>query len=168
MALDLVRVPLALALSFVSAAWHVHLLIGLLQSASALFSVTFQATIPDILTDERDYTRALSLSRLAYDLEALARPAIAVALLTVMTFHAPFAGTAAGFIASALLVLSVRLPSPQPVHDRGWLARAKVGFVVFVRTPRLGGLRALNLAAAAPRDRAYVIDALHPRWPCRR
>jgi MFS family permease len=149
-ALDLVRVPLALALPFVSAEWHVYLVIGLLQSASALFSPTFQATIPDILTDERDYTRALSLSRLAYDLEALASPAIAAALLTVMTFHALFAGTAAGFMVSALLVLSVRLPSPQPAPDRGWLARAKVGFVVFARTPRLRGLMALNLAVAAP------------------
>jgi MFS family permease len=44
----------------------------------------------------------------------------------------------------------VRLPSPQPAPDRGWLARAKVGFVVFARTPRLRGLMALNLAVAAP------------------
>lgn len=51
---------------------------------------------------------------------------------------------------SALLVLSVRLPSPQPSPDRGWLARAKVGFVVFARTPRLRGLMALNLVVAAP------------------
>lgn len=149
-ALDLVRVPIALALPFVSAEWHVYLLIGLLQAASALFSPTFQATIPDILADERDYTRALSLSRLAYDLEALASPAIAAALLTAMTFHALFAGTAAGFLASALLVLSVRLPAPQPATGRGWLARAKTGFVVFARTPRLRGLMALNLAVAAP------------------
>jgi MFS family permease len=149
-ALDLGRVPIALALPFVSAEWHVYLLIGLLQSASALFSPTFQATIPDILTDERDYTRALSLSRLAYDLEALASPAIAAALLTVVTFHALFAGTAGGFLASALLVLSVRLPSPQPAPGQGWLARAQAGFVVFARTPRLRGLMALNVAVAAP------------------
>lgn len=148
--LDFVRVPIALALPFVSAEWHVYLLIGLLQSASALFAPTFQATIPDILTEERDYTRALSLSRLAYDLEALASPAIAAALLAVIPFHGLFAGTAAGFLASALLVLSVRLPSPQPAPGRGWLARAKAGFVIFARTPRLRGLLALNLAVAAP------------------
>jgi hypothetical protein len=39
-------------------------LIFLLQAASAGFTPTFQATIPDILPDEKDYTRALSLSRL--------------------------------------------------------------------------------------------------------
>ncbi len=149
-ALDLVRVPIALVLPFVAAEWHVYLLIGLLQSASALFSPTFQATIPDILTDERDYTRALSLSRLAYDLEQLASPAIAAVLLTLMPFHALFAGTAVGFIVSAWFVLSVRLPSPAAAPGRDWLGRALAGFGVFLRTPRLRGLMALNLAIAAP------------------
>jgi len=32
---------------------------------------SIQATIPDLLPEEKDYTRALSLSRLAYDLESL-------------------------------------------------------------------------------------------------
>ncbi|WP_439579483.1 MFS transporter, partial [Elioraea sp.] len=149
-ALDLVRVPIALVLPFVSAEWHVYVLIALLQSASALFSPTFQATIPDILTDERDYTRALSLAHLAYDLEQLASPALAAVLLTMVPFHALFAGTAVGFLVSAAFVLSVRLPAPAPVGRAGWLARATAGFVVFLRTPRLRGLMALNLAAAAP------------------
>lgn len=149
-ALDLVRVPIALTLPFVSAEWHVYVLIGLLQSASALFSPTFQATIPDILTDERDYTRALSLSRLTYDLEQLASPAIAAVLLTLVPFHALFAGTAVGFVVSAWFVLSVRLPSPAASPGQGWLDRALAGFGVFLRTPRLRGLMALNLAVAAP------------------
>jgi hypothetical protein len=72
--LDLVRATLALALPFVDAVWQIYVLIALLQSASAAFTPTFQATIPDILTDEDDYTNALSLSRLAYDLENLSEP----------------------------------------------------------------------------------------------
>lgn len=68
-AMDLLRAGAALTLPFVDAVWQVYLLIFLLQSASAAFTPTFQATIPDILPDEEEYTRALSLSRLAYDLE---------------------------------------------------------------------------------------------------
>src|ERR671911_2857534 len=64
-ALDLVRAAIALFLPFVTEVWQVYLLIFLLQSASAAFTPTFQATIPDLLPEERDYTRALSLSRLA-------------------------------------------------------------------------------------------------------
>jgi hypothetical protein len=44
------------------------------QAASAAFTPTFQATIPDVLTNENDYTRALSLSRIAYDMDSLLSP----------------------------------------------------------------------------------------------
>jgi len=73
-ALDLVRGAIALCLPFVTEIWQIYLLIFLLQAASAAFTPTFQATIPDILPKEEDYTRALSLSRLAYDLESLVSP----------------------------------------------------------------------------------------------
>ncbi|GJE02834.1 hypothetical protein GMJLKIPL_4783 [Methylobacterium isbiliense] len=54
-ATDLVRAGVALALPFVDQVWQVYVLIAVLQSASAAFTPTFQATIPDILPDERDY-----------------------------------------------------------------------------------------------------------------
>jgi hypothetical protein len=68
-ALDLVRAAVALSLPFVTQIWQIYALILLLQAASASFTPTFQATIPDVLPDEQEYTKALSLSRLAYDLE---------------------------------------------------------------------------------------------------
>ena len=58
--LDLVRAAVALCLPFVSDIWQVYVLIFVLQSASAAFTPAFQATIPDVLLDEKDYTRALS------------------------------------------------------------------------------------------------------------
>ncbi len=82
-AMDLVRAAIALLLPFITDIWQIYVLIFLLQSASAAFTPTFQATIPDVLPDEKDYTRALSLSRLAYDLESLLSPALAAALLTI-------------------------------------------------------------------------------------
>jgi len=104
--LDLVRAAVALMLPFVTEIWQVYVLIAVLQSASACFTPLFQSTIPEILQEERDYTRALSLSRLAYDLESLLSPALAAALLTIISFHGLFAGTSVGFILSALLVAS--------------------------------------------------------------
>src|SRR3546814_12119193 len=67
--MDLVRMAVAICPPFVSQVWQIYVLIFVLQSASAAFTPTFQATIPDILPEERDYTRALSLSRLAYDID---------------------------------------------------------------------------------------------------
>lgn len=148
-ALDLVRAAVALCLPFVTEIWQVYLLIFVLQSASAGFTPTFQATIPDVLPDERDYTNALSLSRLAYDLESLLSPMLAAALLTVISFHALFAGTAAGFLLSAAFIVSVLLPSPKPAAPRGiWTATTR-GIRLYLATPRLRGLLALTLAAAA-------------------
>ena len=58
--LDVVRAGVALLLPFVTQIWQIYMLIFILQSASAAFTPTFQATIPDVLPDEKDYTKALS------------------------------------------------------------------------------------------------------------
>lgn len=147
--LDLVRASVAMLLPFVNEVWQVYVLIFLLQSASAAFTPTFQATIPDILPDEKEYTRALSQSRLAYDLESLISPTIAAALLTVVSFHALFAGTVVGFLASAALIVSAVLPSPSPSVPRGIYDRTTRGARIYLATPRLRGLLAVNLAVAA-------------------
>ncbi|MDX8512131.1 MFS transporter [Mesorhizobium captivum] len=148
-ALDLVRAGVAVFLPFVTEIWQVYVLIFILQSASAGFTPTFQATIPDVLPDEKDYTKALSLSRLAYDLESVASPMLAAALLSVVSFHSLFAGTVIGFLASAALVVSVVLPSPKPAQPRGIYDRTTRGLRIYLATPRLRGLLALNLAVGA-------------------
>ncbi len=149
-AMDMVRAAIALLLPFVSEIWQIYLLIFLLQSASAAFTPTFQATIPDVLPNEADYTKALSLSRLAYDLESLISPMLAAALLTVISYHWLFSGTVAGFLVSAALVLSVTLPvSPAVARTGGIYDRTTRGMRIYLATPRLRGLLALNMAAAA-------------------
>lgn len=146
--LDLVRAAVALSLPFVTEVWQVYVLIFLLQSASAAFTPAFQATIPDVVPDEDDYTHALSLSRLAYDMESLVSPMAAAALLTVVSFHALFAGTALGFLASAALVITVALPGARPSEPRGIYDRTTRGLRIYLATPRLRGLLALNLAVS--------------------
>ena len=75
---------------------------------------------------------------------------LAAVLLTVMSFHWLFSGTAIGFIASALLVLSVRLPRTKAVDRRdGIYAKTTRGVRIYLKTPRLRGLLAVTLAAAA-------------------
>jgi len=148
-ALDIVRAAVALALPFVTQIWELYLLIFVLQSASAAFTPTFQATIPDVLPEESRYTRALSLSRLAYDLENIFSPTLAALLLAMMSYDALFLGTVAGFLASAAFVVSVLLPSPAPSDVRDIYERMTRGIRIYLATPRLRGLLALNLAAAA-------------------
>jgi MFS family permease len=149
-AMDVVRGLAALALPFVDQIWQIYVLIFVLQSASAGFTPTFQATIPDILPDEKDYTRALSLSRMAYDLESLLSPILAAVLLTVINFHWLFGGTSIGFVISAFLVLSVILPPSTAAPPSGGIYdKTTRGIRIYLKTPRLRGLLAITLAAAA-------------------
>ena len=148
-ALDLVRAAVALCLPFVTEVWQVYVLIFVLQSASAAFTPAFQATIPEVLPDEKDYTRALSLSRLAYDLESLISPALAAALLTVISFHSLFGGTVIGFLVSSALVVSVVLPAPSKTERRSIYERTTRGLRLYLATPRLRGLLAICLAVSA-------------------
>ena len=147
--LDLIRAAVALCLPFVNEVWQVYVLIFVLQSASAAFTPTFQATIPDILPEEERYTRALSLSRLAYDLENIISPMLAAILLAFVSYQALFLGTVIGFAGSALLVVFVMLRSPKATTQRGIYERTTRGLRIYLATPRLRGLLSLNLAAAA-------------------
>jgi len=155
-ALDLVRAAVALLLPFVSQIWEVYVLIFVLQAASAAFTPTFQATIPDVLPQESDYTKALSLSRLAYDMESLVSPMLAAALLTVIGFHDLFAGTVVGFLASAALVVSVVLPMQRATKHRSVWERTTRGLRIYLATPRLRGLLAINAAVAAAGSMVFV------------
>ncbi|WP_371439528.1 MFS transporter [Polaromonas sp.] len=148
-ALDLVRAVVALILPFVTQIWEIYVLIFVLQSASAAFTPTFQATIPDVLPEEGAYTKALSLSRLAYDLENLVSPMLAALLLTVVSFHSLFGGTVVGFLASAALVVSAVLPRAKMPPKRSIYERTTRGLRIYLATPRLRGLLALNLAIAS-------------------
>lgn len=146
--LDLVRAGVAICLPFVSEIWQIYVLIFFLQAASAGFTPAFQATIPDVLSNEKDYTNALSLSRLAVDMESLLSPIFAALLLTFVSFDTLFWGTGLGFVASAALVVSVALPSPKPTKPRGIYDRTTRGIRLYLRTPRLRGLLALSWVAA--------------------
>lgn len=148
--LDGSRLAVVLVLPWVTQIWQIYVLIFLLQSSSAAFTPTFQATIPEVLPDEAAYTRALSLSRLAYDLENLLSPALAAALLLLVSYQGLFFGTALGFLGSALLMLSVVLPKPRAATEPASIGRRLTqGLRIYLATPRLRGLLAPTMAAAA-------------------
>ncbi|MBV1886393.1 MAG: MFS transporter [Parvibaculaceae bacterium] len=151
--LDVIRAAIVCVLPFVTEVWQIYLLIFALQSASAAFTPTFQATIPDILPEEQDYTKALSLSRLAYDLENLLSPMVAAALLAVVSFHVLFVGTAFSFLVSAVLVFTCLLPisklnTPELARPN-IIKRITKGIRLYLNTPRLRGLLAINVSVAA-------------------
>lgn len=161
---DLVRASIALGLPFVDQVWQIYVLVFILQSASATFTPAFQALIPVVLPEEKDYTKALSLSRLAYDLESLVSPLLAAALLTVLSFDDLFVGTMVGFLVSAVTVLATRLPVvPRTQRQGSLLHRTTLGSRIFLREPTLRGLMALNLVVASATALVLVNTVVYAR-----
>lgn len=161
---DAVRMVIALTLPFVTQVWEIYLLIFVLQSASATFTPAFQSVIPSVLVDEEDYTRGLSLSRLAYDLESLLSPVLAAALLTVVSYNLLFVGTAMGFVMSAALVLTTRLPRLAPTdRSQPLMRRMTRGARVMMHRPPLRGLLAMNLAVASATALVVVNTVVYVR-----
>ena len=162
--LDLLRAGAVAAMPFVTEVWEVYVLIVLVNACSAGFTPTFQATIPDVLDDEAEYTRALSLSRLAYELESLASPALAAAMLAVISYDALFAANGIAFLCSAALVLSTRLPARRAAAPtESWWMRLTFGARRYLATPSLRGLLALNVAVAAASATVIVNTVVYVR-----
>lgn len=148
--MDLTRATVVCLLPFVTQVWQIYVLMFVLNACSAGFTPVFQACLPDVLPDDADYTRALSLSRLAYDLENLFSPVLAAALLTMLSFNLLFLFNGAAFLMSALLIVSVLLPSQAADQEiLGIRQRISLGLRIYLKTPRLRGLLALNMAVSA-------------------
>lgn len=163
-ALDVTRAGIVLLFPFITEVWQIYALVFAIQACSAGFTPTFQATIPDVLPEEARYTRALSLSRLAYDLESLLSPLLAAALLTSMTYDNLFMANAVTFLVSAALVASVVLPAAtQRPEEAGFWSDLTRGFRIYFSTSRLRGLLALNFAFAAAGSMAIVNTVVYVR-----
>jgi MFS family permease len=148
--LDVVRAAIVLCLPFVDQAWQIFVLVFVVNAASAAFTPVFQAIIPEILPDEKAYTKGLSYARLAYDLENLASPALAAALLVLWSFDSLFMANSLTFAISAVLIMSARIPQAAATDRAGGIyANTVFGIAAYLKTPRLRGLLAVYFAVSS-------------------
>lgn len=148
--LDVVRALIIGTLPFVTSVWEVFILVFVVNACSAAFTPAFQALIPEVLPDEDQYTQALSLSRIAYELEGLLSPVLAAIVLAAASLNLLFASDAISFLLSAALVTTLSLPASRAgnLGERTW-RRITSGIRKYIVVPRLRGLLALNFAVAS-------------------
>jgi len=147
--LDVLRAAIVLCLPFVDQIWQIFVLVFVINAASAGFTPVFQAIIPEILDDEKTYTKGLSYARFAYDLENLASPAVAAALLFVWQFDSLFIVNCLTFVVSAILIVSANIPAAaQTDRVDGFYENTLFGLVAYLKTPRLRGLLAVYFAVS--------------------
>ena len=148
--LNVGRALVVALLPFVGEIWQLFLLIFLLNTLAAGYTPVYQALLPDILPEEEQYTRALSLSRLAMEIEALFSPMLAALLLLVASYDLLFGLNALAFaVAVGLVAMSVIPQGAVSERSGGVWHHVSFGVKSYLKTPRLRGVLLLNLALSA-------------------
>lgn len=162
--LDVFRAALFLFMPFITEAWQIYLFIFAVNAAAAGFTPTFQATIPDVLTDEADYAKGLSLASASYDLENLLSPVAAAAALVYFSFHGLFYFTAVTYLISAALVFITIVPKARPrTREDTLIKEITWGVRTYLKRPALRGLLFLYVCVAAAGSIVYVNTVIYVR-----
>ncbi|MBF0187336.1 MAG: MFS transporter [Magnetococcales bacterium] len=148
--LDIMRAGFVCLMPWVTEVWQILVLIFLVNGASAAFKPIYQGVIPDLLPDKAHYAKALSMFRVAYDMENLLSPALTALLLGIMTFKGLFWVTGAAFLVSAILVALSCFPvSGKAEREERVRENILFGVRTYLLTPRLRGVLALYVGIAS-------------------
>jgi MFS family permease len=168
-AMDLIRAILLFLLPWVDAIWQIYLIIFIISICSATFKPVYQAIIPDVLTDKQQYTKALSMFRIAYDMENILSPTLAALLLMVASFNGLFLLNSLAFLLSAFLIIFTNLPKQKTAERTGsTLDEISFGLKAYLATPRLRGLLALYVGVAAASSMVIVNTAVYVQGSLRK
>src|SRR6267154_6508633 len=139
-AADVIRFALLALFPFITAVWQIYVLIFAINAVTAFFTPTFESSIPEVVGGE-EYVKALSLSRVATDIEAVAAPALAGLLVAVLGLRWVFWFDAFTYLASASLVAMAAMPHvkrPLPrISVRSFLKELTTGTRILLREPSL-------------------------------
>ena len=165
-AADLVRFGLLALFPFITAVWQIYALIFAINAVTAFFTPTFEASIPEVVGNEQ-YVQALSFSRVAVDIEAVAAPAVAGLLVGLLGVRWVFWFDAFTYLVSALLVAVVVIPQTTkettPLSWRTFLSEITYGTRVLLREPSLRQALILSFAEATAGAAAIVVTVAYVR-----
>ena len=149
---DVIRAIAAFGLIFVREIWHLYIIIVLIYLSTAAFTPIYQSAIPKIFKDETDYTKALSLFRIAQDMENILSYALATLLLLFLDYNLLFVGTFIGYFVSALLISGIIFPflsKTSGEKENNFSTNLTLGIKRYLSISELRGLMFLNLAVSA-------------------
>ncbi len=158
-AADVVRAALLTTLPFATSVFHVYLLIFAINGVTAFFTPTYEASLPAIV-GERHIVGALSLSRVAVDVEAVAAPAVAGLIVLLMGARWIFWFDAGTYLVSAALVVGATVPHvakpPQRPSVRQFFSEITYGSRTILRVPALRQAIVLSFVEAIAGAAAIV------------
>lgn len=161
---DLVRFGLLALFPFITEVWQIYVMIFAINAATAFFTPTYEASIPQVV-GEAHYVRALSLSRVAVDVEAVLAPVLAGVLISLVGLQWVFWFDAATYIFSALLVAASSLPrlarTSAALSLRGFFGETSLGTRVLFREPALRQALTLSVVEATAGAAAIVATVVY-------
>ena len=165
-AADVIRFALLALFPFITAVWQIYALIFAINAATAFFTPTFESSIPEIVGGEQ-YVKALSLSRVATDVEAVAAPALAGLLVAVLGLRWVFWFDAFTYLVSASLVALTAMPyirrSLPPISVGNFLTELTTGTRILLREASLRQALILSIAEATAGAAAIVATISYVR-----
>src|SRR5713101_9625829 len=139
-AADVIRFALLALFPFITSVWQIYVLIFAINAVTAFFTPTFESSIPEVVGGEQ-YVNALSLSRVATDVEAVAAPALAGLLVALLGLRWVFWFDAFTYLVSASLVAMAAIPyvrrSLPSISARSLLTELTTGTRILLREPWL-------------------------------
>lgn len=163
---DLIRFALLALFPFITDVWQIYTLIFAINAVTAFFTPTFESSIPDIVGGEH-YVKALSLSRVATDVEAVAAPALAGLLVALLGLRWVFWFDAFTYLVSASLVALAAMPyiknSLPPIQVRSFLTELTTGTRILLGEPSLRQALTLSIAEATAGATAIVATISYVR-----
>ncbi|MDQ3257792.1 MAG: MFS transporter [Acidobacteriota bacterium] len=165
-AADLARFALLALFPFVATVWQIYALIFAINAVTAFFTPTFEASIPEVAGEDH-YVKALSLSRVAVDVEAFAAPALAGLLVVLVGVRWVFWFDAFTYLVSALFVLAASIPvvarKQIPLSVSVFLKEITTGTRILLREPSLRQALILSFAEATAGAAAIVATVVYVR-----
>ena len=165
-AADLLRFGLLALFPFVTAVSEIYLMIFAINAVTAFFGPTFDASIPEIVGEDQ-YVKAVSWSRVANDVEAVAAPALAALLVAFLGVRWVFWFDALTYLVSALLVFFATVayvPKPQArLSLKSFTAELTTGARILLREPSLRQALTLSVAEATAGAAAIVATISYVR-----
>jgi predicted MFS family arabinose efflux permease len=146
--LNLVRAAAILALPLAGSVWQLYLLIFVFAACSAVFIPTYQAIVPHLLPEQDAYNWALAKARIATELETVASPLAAAALLLLFDHDGLFVVAVAILVLSALCLVRAEIPAMPSITGAEIWSEVRRGARLFLERPELRFLVPLNFAVA--------------------
>ena len=163
-AADVLRFGLLGLFPFITAVWQIYAMIFAINAVTAFFTPTFEASIPEVAGGEQ-YVRALSLSRIATDAEAVAAPALAGLLVALLGVRWVFWFDAFTYLVSALMVAVVTIPfagnDKAPLSPQSFFNEITYGTRVLLGEPSLRQALTLSFAEATAGAAAIVVTVVY-------